>query len=323
MLFSIGLFASDVPIIFVHGHKSEARPEGSSDDPNDKSVGGWATWYPRDYNGITLKFPTAMTKIIGYQGYHYGLKADGTPAITCDKTTQLQPNQGTKRIFNFSYYHPDGSRGVIGNNVNDTTEKENNPSFWRKLSYGIGYEGGICYTGPDLKRYVHGYSYDFTTILYWLNSIEVSITYPVKDGKGIEVGGGVNYAKLPQRDFSNAYWDFRNFQGSIKVLKNKVSFGLIGYYSWIRKVDKRYEDTDNNPYTPGEFVGYDVYSGRGKGFAIIFKIYHKWRHGKFGVSFTLGSIKCKVESISHFETLSLNGIHLFWNWRISEKGGIK
>ena len=114
MLFSIGLFASDVPIIFVHGHKSEARPEGSSDDPNDKSVGGWATWYPRDYNGITLKFPTAMTKIIGYQGYHYGLKADGTPAITCDKTTQLQPNQGTKRIFNFSYYNPDGSRGVIG-----------------------------------------------------------------------------------------------------------------------------------------------------------------------------------------------------------------
>jgi len=299
------LFADDPikflhrPIIFLHGIQTPPNPEN-----------GWPTWNNPN---------SAMMKIINseYSGYKAGVP------LNCCKDSILYTMPDSKRIYNFSYYNPDGSRGVIGNNVNDTTEKENNPSFWRKLSYGIGYEGGICYTGPDLKRYVHGYSYDFTTILYWLNSIEVSITYPVKDGKGIEVGGGVNYAKLPQRDFSNAYWDFRNFQGSIKVLKNKVSFGLIGYYSWIRKVDKRYEDTDNNPYTPGEFVGYDVYSGRGKGFAIIFKIYHKWRHGKFGVSFTLGSIKCKVESISHFETLSLNGIHLFWNWRISEKGGIK
>ena len=299
------LFADDPikflhrPIIFLHGIQTPPKPEN-----------GWPTWNNPN---------SAMMKIINseYSGYKAGVP------LNCCKDSILYTMPDSKRIYNFSYYNPDGSRGVIGNNVNDTTEKENNPSFWRKLSYGIGYEGGICYTGPDLKRYVHGYSYDFTTILYWLNSIEVSITYPVKDGKGIEVGGGVNYAKLPQRDFSNAYWDFRNFQGSIKVLKNKVSFGLIGYYSWIRKVDKRYEDTDNNPYTPGEFVGYDVYSGRGKGFAIIFKIYHKWRHGKFGVSFTLGSIKCKVESISHFETLSLNGIHLFWNWRISEKGGIK
>jgi len=114
MLFSIGILASDVPIIFVHGHKSEAIPL-KWDNDKQQYVGGWTTWYPMKPD-LSLKFPTAMTKIADshYGGYHYGLKADGTSAITCDKTTQLQPNQGTKRIFNFSYYNPDGSRGVIG-----------------------------------------------------------------------------------------------------------------------------------------------------------------------------------------------------------------
>ncbi|RKX67737.1 hypothetical protein DRP44_01705 [candidate division TA06 bacterium] len=100
--FSTILFASDVPIIFVHGHKSGARPE----DPSNKEKGGWTTWYPTESDGITLKFPTAMTKIADshYGGYQYGLKADGSPAITCDNTTNLKPNQGTKRIFKFSYY---------------------------------------------------------------------------------------------------------------------------------------------------------------------------------------------------------------------------
>ena len=77
-LLSIETAGSDCPIIFVHGHKSEARPEGSNDDPNDKSIGGWATWYPRDYNG-NFSYPTAMTKIADshYGGYSYGLKSDG------------------------------------------------------------------------------------------------------------------------------------------------------------------------------------------------------------------------------------------------------
>jgi len=111
---SFGLNAADVPIIFVHGHKSEARPE----DPDNKEKGGWKTWYPTESDGITLKYPTAMTKIADahYGGYNYGLKADGSPAITCDKTTQLQSMPDTRRIYNFSYYRPDGGRGVIGSN---------------------------------------------------------------------------------------------------------------------------------------------------------------------------------------------------------------
>ena len=114
---SIGAIASDYPIIFVHGHKSEARPEGSNEDPNDKSLGGWGTWYPRDYDG-NFDYPTAMTKIadIHYKGYRYGLRTDGSPAKFCDKNTTLQSTPDSKRIYNFSYHRPDGGRGVIGSN---------------------------------------------------------------------------------------------------------------------------------------------------------------------------------------------------------------
>jgi hypothetical protein len=38
------------PIIFVHGHKSEAIPEV----PEDKEKGGLKTWYPTEADGITL-----------------------------------------------------------------------------------------------------------------------------------------------------------------------------------------------------------------------------------------------------------------------------
>ena len=96
---------------------------------------------------------------------------------------------------------------------------------------------------------------------------------------------------------------------------------MMGYYSWIRKIDKRYEDTDNNPYTPGVFVGYDVYPGKGNGFAIIFKIYNTWKYGKFGISFTAGRMVCRVKGISNSGALDLSGIHLFGNWRIPKKGG--
>jgi len=86
--FSTILFASDVPIIFVHGHKSEATPIDTIWDDNGQIVGfkgGWTTWYPMKPD-LSLDFPTAMTKIADshYGGYQYGLKADGSPAITCD-----------------------------------------------------------------------------------------------------------------------------------------------------------------------------------------------------------------------------------------------
>ncbi|NIA22938.1 MAG: hypothetical protein GWP03_02070 [Proteobacteria bacterium] len=77
MLFSTGLFASNVPIIFVHGHKSEAKPYDIDD--NGKIVGGWTTWYPMKNDG-SLDFPTAMTKILNS---HYSNYTAGSP-LNCD-----------------------------------------------------------------------------------------------------------------------------------------------------------------------------------------------------------------------------------------------
>ena len=78
MFFSIGLFASDVPIIFVHGHKSEAKPYDV--DNHGNVVGGWTTWYPMKPD-LSLDFPTAMTKIISS---HYGGYVAGNP-LNCSK----------------------------------------------------------------------------------------------------------------------------------------------------------------------------------------------------------------------------------------------
>lgn len=83
------LQANDNPIIFLHGHQSEG----------DASH-GWQAWSNSN---------SAMMKIINqhYQDYTAGSPRD------CDKTTQLQNMPDSRRIYNFSYYHSTGQRGVI------------------------------------------------------------------------------------------------------------------------------------------------------------------------------------------------------------------
>jgi pimeloyl-ACP methyl ester carboxylesterase len=103
---STTILASDCPIIFIHGHKSEAVPE----DNEDKTKGGWKTWYPTETDGITLKHPTAMTRIIDS---HYGGYTAGEP-LHCDMNSTLSSTGGnTRKIYNFSYYHPNVNPGVI------------------------------------------------------------------------------------------------------------------------------------------------------------------------------------------------------------------
>ena len=96
---SFGVNSAEVPIIFVHGHEGEATSEY-----------GWKTWYPTDNNGV-LQYPTAMTKILSS---HYAGYTAGSP-LNCDIDSTPTPTGGNTRvIYNFSYYYPDGSRGVIG-----------------------------------------------------------------------------------------------------------------------------------------------------------------------------------------------------------------
>lgn len=94
-------------IIFIHGHKSEARSEGEDEHPGWKDKGGWGTWYPRKRDG-SFDYHTVMTTIVSqnYEGYQYGLTADGSPAKFYDINTNLMSNQGRKRIYNFSISSP-------------------------------------------------------------------------------------------------------------------------------------------------------------------------------------------------------------------------
>lgn len=108
------LNAAEVPIIFVHGHKSEAMPykEVIKGGVIVDIIGGFTTWYPMNTNG-SLKYHTAMTRII--QSHYSGYSA-GDP-LNCDKDSTPRPTGGeTRKIYNFSYYNPDGSRGAIGTN---------------------------------------------------------------------------------------------------------------------------------------------------------------------------------------------------------------
>jgi len=94
----ISLANENYPIIFVNGHSSGADAQA-----------GIKHWYP------SSSYKTAMTKIISqnYQGYQYGLKANDSLAYNCNMNTSLNPMPDSKRIYNFSYYHPSGERGVI------------------------------------------------------------------------------------------------------------------------------------------------------------------------------------------------------------------
>ncbi len=71
--------------------------------------------------------------------------------------------------------------------------------LWKKLSYSIGYSGGICYRGGDLAS-TPTTLYDPIGILacniYFLNSIEAGVIYPFGNGEGIEVGVGYGWARI-------------------------------------------------------------------------------------------------------------------------------
>lgn len=104
------LNGSEVPIIFVHGIKSEAcsYKEIKENGVVVDLVGGLMTWYPMKPDG-SLKYQTAMTRILRD---HYGGYIAGDP-LNCDIDSTLRPTSTTKVIYNFSYYHPKGERGVI------------------------------------------------------------------------------------------------------------------------------------------------------------------------------------------------------------------
>ena len=73
-------------------------------------------------------------------------------------------------------------------NSPDTIQFQKQP-FLEKLSFGIGYSGGLCWTGDNLKKANAG-PLDLSAKFYWLNSIEGSITLPLNKDWNVGILGG-------------------------------------------------------------------------------------------------------------------------------------
>ena len=100
LLFCISIYPSDVPLLFLHGHKKQAlpwivKPEGTV------NMGGWGTWNPQNID-LTREHSSSMTDILDIQ---YGGYIAGTP-LNCDKSSALTSTNGnTKIMYNYSFYH--------------------------------------------------------------------------------------------------------------------------------------------------------------------------------------------------------------------------
>jgi len=109
IFFSISIYPSDIPLIFLHGHKKQAKPDNIESGVN---AGGWGIWNPQKVN-YTREHTSSMTDILDE---HYVGYVAGNP-LNCSKdSTPVSTNGYTKVIYNFSYYREDAGRGVIGSN---------------------------------------------------------------------------------------------------------------------------------------------------------------------------------------------------------------
>ncbi len=93
----ISVYPADLPIIFLHGHKSYAFPWKEISGVN---AGGWGSWNPQNADS-SRQHPSSMTDIIDE---HYGGYVAGNP-LNCDKNSTLSSTNGnTKVMYNYLYY---------------------------------------------------------------------------------------------------------------------------------------------------------------------------------------------------------------------------
>jgi len=104
-------------------------------------------------------------------------------------------------LFSFTSFGQSLEGSLLNDSNVDSIRNKVNPSFWRKLSYGIGYEGGLCYTGKDLTRDFSGSLpvSIFTDQMYWINLIKGIIAYRIADKSKINIGLGYGFSYLDDR----------------------------------------------------------------------------------------------------------------------------
>ena len=116
----------------------------------------------------------------------------------------------------------------------------------KKLSYGIGYSGGLWWTGEDLAKPfeaspiagIYQLPEYLAAHLYWLNSIEVNAVYSLNEKERIEVGVGYGWARIEK--YSNVFYEFHLFPVWIGYAYKKSVLRLSYIYSYSPQYYYRY-----------------------------------------------------------------------------------
>jgi len=182
--------------------------------------------------------------------------------------------------------------------------------LWKKLSYSIGYSGGLCYTGRDLTPYC-GYLFCYEVPLYILNSIEAGVMYSLGNKEGIEVGVGYGWARISPSKYVD--WRF------------KIPILFLGYHMWIftarikclfMYVKDRIQLSNELKCAEGKGIGLN---------AVFICSVNKY----IGIFLSLGSGVYNAKRYysnhtSEFDiNVSYNGVGIFVNYPFTSKGGVK
>ena len=95
-------------------------------------------------------------------------------------------------LFSFTSFGQSLEGSLLNDSNVDSIRNNVNSSFWRKLSYGIGYEGGWCAPGRDLAEETPPFTFNFPPRSYWVNGAFGELSYPL-NGKKISIGVGYSW----------------------------------------------------------------------------------------------------------------------------------
>jgi hypothetical protein len=166
-------------------------------------------------------------------------------------------------------------------------------SLWEKLSFGVGYLGGICWASDPLMT-SNAAPLDVSARFYWSNSIEGSLYYtlgrrkislPLEEERKIVIGVGYGWVRLNDRRGLSLYlpnddpstgeayvdasdWNIRLYNISFKFFENN-SFYLGGAIYYCTATTEEYLTSytsdiwlsDTTAYTKRNCIGGGVFCG--------------------------------------------------------------
>jgi hypothetical protein len=147
------------------------------------------------------------------------------------------------------------------------TIKIQKQSFLEKLSFGIGYSRGLCWTGDNLTK-ANAAPLDVSAKLYWLNSIEGSITLPFNMDWNVGILGG--YLWSPELKDREGVRHIITSDVNLDAIKLSLSFEMkhtfftgISFY-FFRALMEEYTYThsgDTIAYVKRKCIGGDLFCG--------------------------------------------------------------